>query len=272
MSLCQHSSTKLKTEDWQFLFDCPKFSYIPGWAVEFLQLTIFVFFLYSFPTCTAQCSRWNWLTRREERWRTETSLKTFALHIANIIIKVIKESVNIHDNNTYHCWKAEDFLAIWSEFFLFLSTDLYYSPYIRLLPSPLLFYYCRLWWTIQKIYKIEKCRDQDKNAQLVSSVPKQYVIQSDVVSLKYEITQICLHICKKMISGGIEPPTFCVLDRCDNHYTTRPLRVSWKFEIATFYVPICQRTADTCTEFHTRKSLLLGVESRSLRSKTTEMF
>ena len=25
-----------------------------------------------------------------------------------------------------------------------------------------------------------------------------------------------------MISGGIEPPTFCVLDRCDNHYTTRP--------------------------------------------------
>ena len=27
---------------------------------------------------------------------------------------------------------------------------------------------------------------------------------------------------KEVISGGIEPPTFCVLDRCDNHYTTRP--------------------------------------------------
>uniref|UniRef100_A0A0R3RY43 SSD domain-containing protein n=1 Tax=Elaeophora elaphi TaxID=1147741 RepID=A0A0R3RY43_9BILA len=25
-----------------------------------------------------------------------------------------------------------------------------------------------------------------------------------------------------LISGGIEPPTFCVLDRCDNRYTTRP--------------------------------------------------
>ena len=28
--------------------------------------------------------------------------------------------------------------------------------------------------------------------------------------------------CKNhLISGGLEPPAFCVLDRCDNHYTTR---------------------------------------------------
>ena len=26
---------------------------------------------------------------------------------------------------------------------------------------------------------------------------------------------------KHLISGGLEPPAFCVLDRCDNHYTTR---------------------------------------------------
>ncbi|CAP39143.1 Protein CBG22583 [Caenorhabditis briggsae] len=32
---------------------------------------------------------------------------------------------------------------------------------------------------------------------------------------------------KDLISGGLEPPTFCVLDRCDNHYTTRPPRETW---------------------------------------------
>ena len=26
---------------------------------------------------------------------------------------------------------------------------------------------------------------------------------------------------KVMFSPGIEPGTFCVLDRCDNHYTTK---------------------------------------------------
>ena len=26
---------------------------------------------------------------------------------------------------------------------------------------------------------------------------------------------------KKVFSPGIEPGTFCVLDRCDNHYTTK---------------------------------------------------
>uniref|UniRef100_A0A0M3IMV5 Uncharacterized protein n=1 Tax=Ascaris lumbricoides TaxID=6252 RepID=A0A0M3IMV5_ASCLU len=26
---------------------------------------------------------------------------------------------------------------------------------------------------------------------------------------------------RHVISGGLEPPTFCVLDRCDDHYTTR---------------------------------------------------
>ena len=30
----------------------------------------------------------------------------------------------------------------------------------------------------------------------------------------------CLKIWPKMFPPGIEPGTFCVLDRCDNHYTT----------------------------------------------------
>uniref|UniRef100_A0A0K0D880 Sema domain-containing protein n=1 Tax=Angiostrongylus cantonensis TaxID=6313 RepID=A0A0K0D880_ANGCA len=31
---------------------------------------------------------------------------------------------------------------------------------------------------------------------------------------------------KTLISGGLEPPTFCVLDRCDDHYTTRSVPLS----------------------------------------------
>ena len=36
------------------------------------------------------------------------------------------------------------------------------------------------------------------------------------------------HKVRKLISGGLEPPTFCVLDRCDNRYTTRsPVQGRW---------------------------------------------
>uniref|UniRef100_A0A0M3I106 Uncharacterized protein n=1 Tax=Ascaris lumbricoides TaxID=6252 RepID=A0A0M3I106_ASCLU len=38
---------------------------------------------------------------------------------------------------------------------------------------------------------------------------------------------------RKVISGGLEPPTFCVLDRCDDRYTTRSMVKSTKFSRTT---------------------------------------
>ena len=42
------------------------------------------------------------------------------------------------------------------------------------------------------------------------------------MKMKYEILPTLPNRYKKkdVFSPGIEPGTFCVLDRCDNHYTT----------------------------------------------------
>ena len=47
--------------------------------------------------------------------------------------------------------------------------------------------------------------------------------------LSTEIIQISYTPVKTMFPPGIEPGTFCVLDRCDNHYTTETVMNTLKW-------------------------------------------
>uniref|UniRef100_A0A0M3IAE7 FZ domain-containing protein n=1 Tax=Ascaris lumbricoides TaxID=6252 RepID=A0A0M3IAE7_ASCLU len=54
------------------------------------------------------------------------------------------------------------------------------------------------------------------------SVSTACVASKDCITTVASFAPYLAEDCRKaLISGGLEPPTFCVLDRCDNRYTTR---------------------------------------------------